>query len=134
MHPVRFGTPNDHFEVVLPAEIRSQGWARARVKLAVEGFVADVAVFIDRDDFARFASELEALDQSLSGVARLEPLERQVSLRVSADHRGRLTLKGELRAQAGSGTRLEFEFELDQTFLREPLAQLQDALRHWAAA
>ena len=132
MHSVRFGTTREYFEVVLPVEIGTQGWARARVRLAVTGFVADLFAFFDKEDFARFASQLHKLNQTLEGFAKLEPLDRQVSLVLSVDNRGRLKLKGDLWSHATFGNKLEFEFELDQTFLQEPLAQVQDALHHWA--
>jgi hypothetical protein len=131
MYPIRFGTTQEHFEIVLPPEITAQNWARARIGLAVEGFTADVFAFFDKEDFTRFARQLHELDQSLSGTASLEPLDQQVKVVLSVGVRGHVKLIGELSSRATFGNKLGYELEFDQTYLKEPLAQLQEALEHW---
>ena len=39
---------------------------------------------------------------------------------------------GELSSRVSHGNRLHYEFVLDQTYLREPIAQLENALSAWA--
>jgi hypothetical protein len=132
MHTLRFGSSREFFEVCLSDEIRKQNWARARVRLAVEGFVADVSAFFDKEDFVNFYGELQRLDRTLSGTAKLEPLDQQVSLALTVDARGHLKLEGHVWSRAACGNKLSYSLEVDQTYLKEPLQQLHAAIDAWA--
>jgi len=131
MHVFRLGSSREFLEVVLPPEIKSQNWAKASVNLAVEGFVGNLQTFFDKDDFSEFLRQLKELNRTLLGKAKLEPLDQQCMLCLSVDARGHLKIEGEASSRVSSGNRLTFEFELDQSYLPEPLGQVEAIVQNW---
>jgi hypothetical protein len=59
------------------------------------------------------------LEMNLSGAAQFRPLEPNLLLVISGDGKGHINVKGEAQATLGSGTHLEFQFEIDQTYLKD---------------
>jgi hypothetical protein len=68
------------------------------------------------------------LYESLVGKAELSPLDSQVGFVLSGNGRGAIAVSGFALSHAAYGSKLQFEFELDQTYLPSFIAELQTLL------
>ena len=80
-------------------------------------------------ELRRFAQEIDALRRKLSGTAELNPLEPNLRLALTGDGKGHVRVDGTARIHFDTGTRLDFSFEIDQTFLADIAQALSDADR-----
>jgi len=94
-----------------------EGWFDAEVLVRVDGFAATASVYFETHDFARFLEGLRSLYQTLGGTATLDPRERQLTLAASGNGRGAIDVRGVLFSRPTYGTKLEFEYQIDQTYL-----------------
>src|SRR5690554_7765662 len=69
-----------------------------------------------------YSSELY---KSLKGTASFEPREEQFTFKLEAKSGGHIEVVGAAWSEACYGSKLEFCFLLDQTFLSEPLKKLE---------
>ena len=125
MFDLRIGGGSEFVHVRLPEETTVNSWLRGNVEIAVEAFGGNVIADFDAADFLRFEKELRVLYSTLSGSATLCPMEGQVVVTLDGNGRGGITVKGEAHAQATWGNKLEFQFEIDQTFLPDTITQLE---------
>ena len=127
MTAFRIGSENgEHVTVQLPnAEDLVDDWFRSDVTIKVDGFDASISPYVQLSDFSEFCRQLSSLYETLSGVASLLPLEGQFSLELSGNGRGNISAIGVALHKASYGSKLEYEFELDQTYLKEPLNVLE---------
>lgn len=101
-----------------------EGWLDTDVVVTVSGFVGRVSTCFEVDDFAKFHTGLVSLYDTLTGIAELAHRERQLSLIVSGNGRGVVDVKGRVHAHPTHGSKLDFEFKIDQTYLAEPIRVL----------
>jgi hypothetical protein len=73
---------------------------------------------------ARFIRELEQIDGTLAGVARLKPAYEDQFVEFRGDGNGHVSVTGELIEQVPQ-QRVEFEFATDQTCLRPLIVAFQ---------
>lgn len=66
--------------------------------------------------FSNFRTQLAAIHQTVSGSAVFTSYEEQLELTLVCDPRGHIELRGEARDVAGTGNRLTFQLNLDQTY------------------
>jgi hypothetical protein len=76
-------------------------------------------------DFPFFREQLEHLQHDPAGVAVFDTLEGQLKLHLNGDHRGHIAIRGTARDKVGTGNELGFQFEIDQSFLPELIAELK---------
>ncbi|MBX3585087.1 MAG: hypothetical protein KF796_00475 [Ramlibacter sp.] len=133
MQTVCLGTASEFVSMRFPRAPIPEGWLEADVEIAVRGFRGSIAPSLEVHDLKLFLEELEALDRTVKGSAQLQPRERQFNLKLTATPVGHIQMSGTAWSQATYGNRLEFELELDQTFLRELLSQLRSVLEAWKA-
>jgi len=108
----------DHVSINLPnGKVDGDGWFAAMVNVVVHGFTGRASVYFEVSDLIRFHESLVVLYESLSGTARLNPIEQQLTLNISGNGRGKIDVTGELFAYATYGSRIQFEFTIDQTYL-----------------
>jgi hypothetical protein len=100
------------------------GWFDAPVEVKVSGFVGSISAYFEVDDFVEFRKSLISLYQTLAGTADLSHRERQVSLSLRGNGRGAVEVRGFAYAHPTHGSKLDFEFKIDQTFLAEPIRVL----------
>jgi len=126
----RLGSENgEHVTVQLPrAEDLTDDWFRSDVTIKVDGFDASISPYFQLHDLSAFCRQLSALYETLSGVAGLLPLEGQFSLELAGNGRGNISATGVAFYKTSYGSKLEYEFELDQTYLKEPLNVLENFL------
>jgi hypothetical protein len=128
MITVRFGNASEFVSIELPKTFSQEGWAKARVEVAAHCFRGDISPFIEAKDLQPFLSQLKALYQSLEGAAEFSPLEQQFTLKIVGNGRGQMHVSGVAWSMAMHENRLSFQIELDQTYLADPIANLEAAL------
>jgi hypothetical protein len=133
MHTVAFGTASEHVSLAFSAKPTRDGWVDSDAEVLVRAFTGRIRPSFEARDLERFLEGLEKLYASLTGSAELNPREEQLVLKFTAAAGGHIHLTGEAWTYARYGNRLEFELELDQTFLPEPISQLKLLLQSWKA-
>jgi hypothetical protein len=131
MQAVRFGTSSEFVCLAFPSRPIPEGWIDAQVDITVQSFRGSIWPSLEVCDLEQFLAQLAKLHSSLKGSAELRPREEQFVLSIKADALGHMLLSGTAWSRATLGNRLEFELELDQTFLDEPIAQLRSVLKAW---
>jgi hypothetical protein len=96
------------------------------VEVHVGGFGGTIAAEIRTDEFRSFRDELEQLFVKLDGSAQLYVLQGQINLNFQGDGLGHFKVRGSVTDRVGVGNVLEFQLHLDQTFLPDLLAQLDE--------
>ena len=124
MESFRLGADHEFVEISLANKIEPEGWFRSPVKIEVGEFVGNSTVYLEISELTDFHKDLIKMHESVSGVAELNTLERQIVLKLVANGRGAIDVEGILWSHATYGSRLNFEFKIDQTYLSEELPRL----------
>jgi len=106
---------------VFEEDIRLPANTSMEAAVQSDGFSATAAMDIDIRELAKFAADLSRIYETLSGEARIEePYGRHLYLSFTGDGRGHIAVKGYLEkgSRAGHIQSLEFENEIDQTYLK----------------
>ena len=107
-------------------------WVNAEIDVAAGGaasFRAAIRATLRTDELARFRDELRTLDSTMTGEAELRHLEDEIEVRIRLK-RGKGTLQGAVRDHVGP--ELQFgEVEIDQSFVREALADFDALVREF---
>jgi hypothetical protein len=112
----------------------TSGWIETSVSIVVDGFNGELRPSFELRDLERLGESLVRLYASLSGKAILEGREGQLVLTLEGNGRGAIAVKGSAYARPTYGNRLEFELEIDQTFLPEILCLLREYLQAHGSA
>jgi hypothetical protein len=116
----------EHIAIDLPDKPQGrEGWFDAPVSIAVHGFIGNITAYFEVEDFCRFRKSLASVYETLSSKAELAHREKQLTLSVEGNGRGAISVTGVVYAHATHGSKLEFEFALDQTFLPEAIRAIQ---------
>jgi hypothetical protein len=94
-------------------------WLACEVKVAAGGFRAAFPADLRAEEFQAFRDQVDALVQSVEGVASFSTLEGQLALTIGGDVAGQVSVRGDARDKPASDNLLQFAFEIDQTYLRE---------------
>ena len=70
-------------------------------------------------------AQLDEVYKSLKGKVRFHNYECTIDFEISFNVTGQINIEGYFRDSSGNG-RLEFNFQLDQTYIRSTLKQLKD--------
>jgi hypothetical protein len=104
-------------------------WHDNRLKAAIDvragAFQGKVAATVITSELNDFLSELHVLFETLCGSAAFETIEGQLFLRVSGVGLGHISLDGEVADRAGSGNRLHFALQIDQSQLGASILELE---------
>lgn len=129
------GTEHERIEVELtgyerkPAgEYYDDNWVRGHVSIKVGGFSGGFNAAFLAEDFSRFLGQLGPVYESLSGKAEFNTLEGQLMLAAKGDGKGHIEVRGEAMDVAGTGNRLTFYLELDQTQLAGTITELRNVV------
>jgi hypothetical protein len=104
------------------------GWFSAQVDVVVGAFRGTYSADFNSWAFSEFRTSLDGLYRTLSGSASFTSYERQLEMTMTCTPQGHIDLRGEAVDFVGTGNRLSFRIELDQTYLPKILADLQAAL------
>jgi len=79
-------------------------------------------------EIAAFTLELRILFKKLTGSAKFETLEEQLSLELRGDGKGHIDVSGEVEDNLGMGNRLRFAIKIDQSQLAQSLRELETVI------
>jgi hypothetical protein len=111
------------------SKISSEDWFQADIEIKVNCFSGKINAFFESSDLTRFYHEVVRLNKTLKGKAELLPREDQFKLSLVADNLGHISVEGHAYEHACYGNCLNFEFELDQTYLLELIDSLKNHVR-----
>jgi hypothetical protein len=115
-------------------EYHDDNWLRVKVSVAAGSFRVSYDAMFQVAELEKFESQLSSLYKSPEQTAHFETLEGQLSLELSGNIRGAVTLRGIAEDQPGIGNRLHFSLTLDQTQVGSALQQLRDILNSLPSA
>ena len=87
------------------------------VEIAAGNFRGAFRADLRSQEFRAFLDEVEALSRTLEGAASFSTMEGQIALSLAGDGRGHVRVQGEAADTPGGENRLQFSFEIDQTYL-----------------
>jgi hypothetical protein len=102
-----------------------RNWIRGFVKVKAGAFSGEFKADFMTVDFVDFKNELIKLYDKLSGIVIFKTLESQVEIKIVGDGIGHLKAECEVMDYAGTGNKLEFEINFDQTHIPKILNQLE---------
>lgn len=100
-------------------------WLACEVEIAAGGFRSAFRADLRSEEFRLFLEEVEALSRTLDGAASFSTTEGQIAFSLAGDGRGHVRVHGEAVDTVGSDNRLQFSFEIDQTYLAEICRSLE---------
>lgn len=93
MELFRLGSQHEFLEIGLPDEIGADGWFTSLVRVGVGEFTGSAEVYLQTRDLEDFHNRLFELHLSLSGVAELNTIERQIVVRLRGNGRGAIDVE-----------------------------------------
>jgi hypothetical protein len=117
-------------EYVRVVIVRDNGdaWFSAQVEVAAGAFRGGYSAAFKSWAFSDFRDQLEQLYRTVSGSASFGSYEGQLEMTLACNAQGHIQLHGEARDVAGTGNRLIFKLELDQTYVPKIITDLRIAL------
>lgn len=112
-------------------EYYDDNWLNVEVSVEAGAFKGRYSASFLTGELESFRDQLGELVKSLSGSARLETMETQLSLELVGNGRGGIALKGEAWDKPGIGNRLHFGFNLDQTQAAEALRAMDATTKQY---
>ena len=94
-----------------------KNWVRGIVSVKAGGFYGEFKADFMTVDFVSFKNELAKLYDKLNGIATFHTIEEQVVVKVTGDGIGHLKADCVVMDYAGTGNRLVFEIDFDQTHI-----------------
>ena len=107
------------------------GWFSADVEVIVGGFRGRYKADFNSWAFSDFYTELKALYKNLAGSAKFTSYEAQLELILTCSATGHIKIQGEAMDFPGTGNKLIFNLEADQTYVPTILRDLQLALHRY---
>jgi hypothetical protein len=108
---------SDHVTIERISAPNIEGWFHANVSVQSAVWSGKLRAEFTAGELRRFGLEIERLYEELNGRAVLRPMESFIEMTFDGDGHGHILVSGTACHQLGAGTRLEFEFEMDQTQL-----------------
>lgn len=113
------------YENSRPQTVSDANWLRARIRFDAGGCALRIEAALTTQDVKYFFDELEGVLSSLDGSASLTTHEEAIGLRVKLTKTGAAHVSGELKELGAAKVKVEFEFESDQSYLGQTLAELR---------
>ncbi len=125
MNEIKIGTSSESINIEVPLVYSDDGWAQASVEIKTCNFNGAITAWVELSDFLLFSNSLSVLYKTLQGSAIFESTEGQITLKLEALAGGQIKMSGVAWSEACYGSKLDFSFYLDQTFLQEPMKKLE---------
>lgn len=120
----RIGRANAHLLVTVRGRERPDvadywdgNWVYAAISIVAGGFHGELEAQLRTEELVRFRDELRPLHETLVGRAKLVAMEEWLSIDIAADGKGHFHAACIARDGRGSGNRLTFGIDFDQTDL-----------------
>jgi hypothetical protein len=101
-----------------------RNWIRTKVTVKGGVFSGQFTADFMTTDFELLKRDFKKLDQDFKGTAKLEPLERQLTLSIAGDGLGHFEVKCTANDQPNYGGTLSFSLSFDQTELARLINEL----------
>ena len=98
-------------------DYRDRNWVACEVEIAAGGFRAAFRADLRSEEFRVFLDEVEALSRTLEGAAGFSTMEGQITLSLTGDGKGHVRVQGDAADTPVGDNRLQFTFDIDQTYL-----------------
>jgi hypothetical protein len=122
------GNAGSDFVMIRPGRGYSdEGWMTAAIQVQCDGWRGGFNTDFMRGELRRLSLELQRLKDTLNGETRFVPLEHQLVLVFEGDGKGHIKVSGKAVNVHSSNTYLNFELELDQTYLENIIRRLEEA-------
>lgn len=95
-----------------------EGWLGSEIEVRCDGWNGRTKTTFMKGELGRFGQEIRKLHRALSGTAELHPLEPNLTMLLSGDGKGHISVRGTAH-NLYETTKLNFTFEIDQTFLSD---------------
>lgn len=125
MNTFQIGSDSEFVKITLPSSYFRDEWIETQVELSVNGFHGTIKPCFEVVDFKNFLQELKAIYETLQGRAKLSPREEQFVLTLAVGKTGHVLVTGVAWSRVTYENKLQFEFEIDQTYLLQPISQLE---------
>jgi hypothetical protein len=129
------GSERERVEIVVQryerppsGEYYDDNWVNVEVFVSAGGFTGRFSASFQTAELLSFRDQLSSLYSTLKGEAKFETMETQLTLVLTGDGRGGISLKGEAWDQPGIGNRLEFNLDLDQTHVGKAVSELNEVV------
>jgi len=128
---LRIGRSNAHVTVAPSrrecpnaTDYSDANWIIATITIAAGAFRGDYEAQLRAEEFVRFRDELRPLHEKLAGRAKFDTMEEWLSIEVEGDGKGHFHADCVAVDLPGTGNRLAFGIDFDQTDLPEILGGL----------
>ncbi|MCA1559767.1 MAG: hypothetical protein LC804_05700 [Acidobacteria bacterium] len=105
-------------------------WIDCELEIVAGGFRGGFRADLRSEEFYTFLQEVEGLTRAVQGTASFATMEGRIALSLTGDGNGHIRVAGDAIDVAGTGNRLQFGFDTDQTYL-PPICR---SLEHLLAA
>lgn len=130
MNTFQIGSDSEFVKITLPYSYPRDEWIETQVEISVNGFHGMIKPYFEVIDFKNFLQELKVIYETLQGRAKLVPREEQFVLTLAVGTTGHILVTGVAWSRTTYENKLQFEFEIDQTYLLQPISQLEAILSH----
>ena len=114
------------YERSLTGDYHDDNWLTVKIGVQAGGYHGKADATIMTSEVTEFTSELRTLFETLSGTAKFQTLEGQLSLELTGDGKGHIELTGEVKDKPGIGNRLQFTLQIDQSQLGQSLREIEN--------
>jgi hypothetical protein len=113
-----------------PFEINDD-WISIKITVKSGAFGGQYNADLMRYDFEHLKQSLINLDNDFKGTAILEPLEEQLTLKITGDGLGHFETECTAMDQPGCGAQLSFTLNFDQTELKRLINELEKIINEF---
>jgi hypothetical protein len=103
-------------------------WIDCELEVVAGGFRGSFRADLRSEEFQAFLEQLEGLRRTFDSTASFRTIEGQLTLTLTGDSTGVVHVTGEAIDETGVGNRLQFGFDLDQTYLESARQSLESLL------
>jgi hypothetical protein len=125
MYVLKIGSNSEFLKMEISPSFLAERCGNVAVEIKTSNFHGAILPWFELVDILTFFKSLEAMYETLKGSASFETLEKQFTLKLESKSGGHIELTGVAWSEACYGSKLEFCFSLDQTFIQEPLKNLE---------
>ena len=98
-------------------DVRDGNWIDCELEIVAGSFRGGFRADLRSEEFQTFLEEVEGVTRTLDGTASFTTMEGQIALSLSSDGKGHVRVTGDAIDAPGIGNRLQFVFDIDQTYL-----------------
>jgi hypothetical protein len=106
-----------------------RNWLDASVVIKAGGFSGQFNTQLMTVDFENFKQELISLYTKLDGTANFNTMEGNINIRMKGDGIGHIASECKLMDYPGTGNKLEFRIDFDQTYIPTLIRQLDNIVQ-----